>query len=123
MDFLMVKIGYNIFELVYLVLFERGRFDFSSMFLHHVCNLMLVYSAYSMNMFKLGGPIMAVHDLTDIFVSFMKIVYEFFSFYWLLLSYLTMLISFIYCRLIVLPFFILKPLYDRYEESSSVQLK
>lgn len=108
MDFIILKLGYNIFEIVYLLCFERNRFDFSSMFLHHVCNLILVYSAYSINMFKLAGPIMAVHDVTDIFVSFMKIVYEFFSFYWLLVSYLVMLISFIYCRLIVLPFFILK---------------
>ena len=118
MDFIILKHGYNIFEIIYLVLFERDRFDFSTMFLHHVCNLMLVYSAYSINMFKLAGPIMAVHDVTDIFVSLMKVVYELCSFFYQIISYITMLISFIYYRIIVLPFFILKQLYDRYEETN-----
>lgn len=57
--------------------YKRSRHDFYEMATHHFATIMLVYSTYSLNIMKLGGPIMLIHNYTDIYIQVLKISFEF----------------------------------------------
>lgn len=66
--------------MLYLVINNRKRHDFSELFLHHFVTNSCTYLSYSTNFIKTGAAVLLPHDITDLFVANMKITYEFFGF-------------------------------------------
>lgn len=103
-DFYLIKLAYHVFESINVLLFHRGRHDFSEFLLHHIVTITLVGFSYVTNFIPIGAVIMLVMDTTDIFVAFFKLTVDFND----ILErpgFLSMFFSWIYLRLYIFPFY------------------
>ena len=73
------KLTYYFDELVTVFLYHRHKHDFYEMTSHHLATITLVYSTYATNLLGWGGPIMILHNISDIFLSVFKLSIEFCS--------------------------------------------
>lgn len=110
-DFYVFKLSYHLYELVYCLIFQRKRSDFPEYVLHHLITGSLIFFSYSLNMLSLGSVVMLVHDITDLTVTIFKLCIDITPVAVQLVSYLSMLVSWIYYRLWFFPGYIIYHLY------------
>ncbi|CEO99537.1 hypothetical protein PBRA_007270 [Plasmodiophora brassicae] len=53
--------------------FDTRRKDFVEMFIHHIVTIPLIVASYCVNFERIGGTIMIVHDLSDVFLEAAKL--------------------------------------------------
>jgi hypothetical protein len=107
-EFYIVKFSYYSHELVYTFIHNRHKPDFSELFLHHFVTNVLVFFSYTTNSTKVGGAVLMLHGISDIWTANMKMMIDFSSEAMIVVWYFTMLISFVYTRIFVFPFIVLK---------------
>lgn len=118
-EWYLVKLGYYSHEMLFHLAYHRQRHDFTEIMLHHFLTNVLVWFSYSTSALKIGSIVMLTHDFSDIWVANMKIVFEFQGKLGQLCAYLLMFCSFVYTRLVVFPFVIIRQFYERYTETSN----
>lgn len=64
-----VEMGFYAFSIPHLLLFETKRKDFFVMVMHHLVTLLLIAFSLSFNFMRIGVPVMALHDVCDIFLE------------------------------------------------------
>jgi TLC domain len=102
---------YHLYELLYSILFHRGRADFPEYVLHHLMTWSLIFFSYSLNMLPMGCVVMLVHDVTDLSVTLFKLTIDVTPIYVQAITYGTMLVSWVYFRLWFFPRNIIYRLY------------
>lgn len=107
-EWYLVKIGYYTFEMFFHCTYHRKRQDFSELFLHHFITNTCSILSYSTNMMKTGAAVLLPHDFSDIFIGILKVAYEFLPFWGQMVSFFLLFTSFIYTRLYVFPFVVIK---------------
>jgi hypothetical protein len=107
-EFYVIKLGYYSHEMFYTLLYNRHKPDFSELILHHFVTNWLVFFSYTTNFLKIGAIVMLLHGISDIWVANMKMMYEFSSERMTKVWYYIMLVSFVYTRVIVFPFIVIK---------------
>ena len=104
----MVSIGYHLQSTIYHCCFVERRADFYQMVFHHVVTLWLIVLSFYIGGTRTGVLIIFVNDVPDFFMYVCKCLGD--SRHALLLvlpSYALMLLSYLYFRIIVMPYTIL----------------
>ena len=102
-EYFMMQLGYHFHSLIIQVT-GKIRSDFMEMLLHHSLTVMLVSLAYLMNYLPISLLILYCHDISDAFICFTRVFVDT-SCKWVTFgSYLCVLISWCYTRLIIFPF-------------------
>ena len=84
--------------------------DYIQMYIHHVITLLLIMGSYYQGLFKIGVMVMFYHDFSDIFVDLLKLFNKIKIGYFLVeISFVLMVIVWIYDRLILYPLNIIIP--------------
>jgi hypothetical protein len=120
-EFYVMKLGYFSHEMLYTLIYNTHKPEFSEIILHHFVTNVLVFFSYSTNFLKSGALVMLLHGISDIFVSNMKMMYEFSSERMTRVWYFLMLFSFVYTRVIVFPFVVMMQIYEKGMESPIAQ--
>lgn len=107
----LIKFSYYAYELYESVVYLRKRHDFYEMFVHHLATIILVYSTFASNMLKTGGPIMLLHNFTDIFLQIFKLFFDFVTVPAKISIYFVFLGTWIYCRMVVFPIIYIHGIY------------
>lgn len=110
-DLYLIMSAYHLYELIFTLLFNRKRRDFSEMFLHHVATLGLIAVSFNTANIIAGANIMLLHDFTDIFVTFIRCVQFSTNDKLIKTSWGLMFISWVYFRLYYFPTRIIIPYY------------
>lgn len=105
--YLTIQLGYRIFSLLQHM-FNKARNDYIDMLLHHLMTVALIGLAYFMNYVAISVLVLLVHDLSDIFGYFVRIFIDTKYKNLTLISYVGLLIGWLYFRLIVFPFEIIR---------------
>lgn len=84
------------------------RKDFWEMFIHHIATIILISFSYVINMTKMGGLILLVHDSTDYFLEFAKMGRYSNRESVTNAGFVGFFISFVISRLCILPFWIFR---------------
>ncbi|XP_075488822.1 ceramide synthase LOH2-like [Primulina tabacum] len=104
----MCQCGFYICGIAALLTWETRRKDFFVMISHHVVTVILIAYSYITRFFRIGAVILALHDVSDVFLEAAKvfkysendlgasICFGFFAFSWLVL------------RLIIFPFWVIR---------------
>ena len=100
------------YELFYSVIFQRSRSDFPEYFLHHLMTWSLIFFSYSLNMLPMGSIVMLVHDVTDLTVTLFKLTVDVTHFIVQIITYASLLSSWIYFRIWFFPCYIIYKLYE-----------
>jgi hypothetical protein len=120
-EFYVIKLGYYSHEMLYTLLYNRHKPDFSEQILHHFVTNVLVFFSYTTNLLKTGALVMLLHGISDTWVANMKMMYEFSSERMTKVWYSIMLSSFVYTRIIIFPFVVIKQFYEQGMESPITQ--
>jgi hypothetical protein len=104
-------------------MYNRHRLDFSELFLHHFITNTCTILSYVTNFSKTGAAVLLPHDFSDIFIGILKMSYEFLPFWGQFVSFIGLFSSFVYGRLYVFPFVVIKQFYERYTETDNVHAK
>eukprot|EP00727_Mastigamoeba_balamuthi_P001814 m51a1_g1163 hypothetical protein (543) ;mRNA; r:342248-352261 len=96
------------FSLHVLSASRRRRPDFAEMTLHHVCAVSLVALSYAHNFLRVGLVVMFIHASTDVFAYATKVVWETGHTRAVVVAYSFMTSTFLYCRLVVFPLWVLR---------------
>lgn len=103
-EFGMFTAGYNLSELVRHIFFAEHKSDFMEMMFHHICSGMLVIGYLLPNAHVWGAAYVVLHDWSEVFMYMARISqatpYDRIS----VLSLAGMYISWIWLRLIILPY-------------------
>jgi len=105
--YLTIQLGYHIFSLVQHML-NKAKNDYIDMLLHHFMTVALVGLAYFMNYLAISVLVLLVHDISDVFGYLVRIFIDTEYKNLTVLSYAGLLVSWLYFRLIVLPFEIMR---------------
>ena len=119
-DFYVFKLSYHLYELCYCLLLQRQRPDFPEYILHHLMTWSLIFFSYTLSMTPMGCIVMLVHDVTDLAVTFFKLTIDITPLFVQMLSYVTMLASWVYFRLWFFPVHIIYHLYWECYEGGKV---
>lgn len=111
-DFYIFKLSYHMYELFYSVLFQRNRSDFPEYFLHHLMTWSLIFFSYSLNMLPMGSIVMLVHDVTDLTVTLFKLTVDVTHIIVQIITYVSLLTSWVYFRIWFFPCYIIYKLYE-----------
>lgn len=122
-EWYLVKIGYYSFEFFFHCYYHRKRQDFSELFLHHFITNTCTFLSYITNFMKTGAAVLLPHDFSDIFIGILKMSYEFLPLWGQLVAFVMLFTSFVYTRLYVFPFVVIKQFYERYLETESTHAK
>ena len=76
-EWYLIKLGYYSHEFLFHLIYHRKRHDFTEIMLHHFLTNVLTWFSYSTGALKIGSIVMITHDFSDIWVAYMKIVFEF----------------------------------------------
>ena len=103
--------GFNLLMLLRHFFLGKGR-DFVEMCLHHLVALGLYGTCYMINVLEIGAIIAFLHDFSDVFVNLSRVFsdtkYENVTAF----CFLTMLVTWLYARMIALPYCIYKLWYS-----------
>ena len=110
-DFYVFKLSYHMYELVYCLAYQRKRPDFPEYVLHHLMTWSLIFFSYSLSMTSLGCIVMLVHDVTDLAVTLFKLTIDITPIAIQAITYVQMLVSWVYFRLWFFPVHIIYHLY------------
>lgn len=102
-EYFVIQLGYHLHSLIVHVA-GKIRNDFMEMLLHHSITVMLVSLAYLMNYLPMSLLILYSHDISDAFVSYTRFFVDTDFKKLTFLSYMLLMISWFYTRLIVFPF-------------------
>ena len=102
-DYIMIQLGYHFFSLLQH-LYKEPKNDFIEMLLHHVMTVSLVGLAYYMNYVTMSSLVLFVHDVSDVFGYLVRIFVDTNYKMITLSSYIGLLISWFYMRLVIFPF-------------------
>lgn len=105
--YLTIQLGYHIFSLIQHI-FNKAKNDYIDMLLHHLMTVALVGLAYFMNYVAISILVLLVHDLSDVFGYLVRIFIDTEYKNFAVLCYVGLLMSWLYFRLIVLPFEIMR---------------
>jgi len=116
-EFYLYQLGNHLYRLVHHVVEFRQDARFYEMFLHHYAAFLLIFYSYCFNYTAMGSIILVLHDIGDIFFSVAR-AYDSMknkvkAVWYLLVG--TMLVSWIYTRLVVLPGCLMKACYDHHD--------
>ncbi len=104
------ELSWYIHELICHFFAERKK-DNLAMLIHHVATITLIALSYQYNVLFIGTLITTLHNLSDIFLHGAKITshmqYEFLT----VINAILMLVSWIYSRLYIYPFYVIKSVY------------
>jgi len=106
-EYLMVQLGYHLSAFI-LLFTKQIRKDFLEMFLHHFITLFLLGLAYLMNYWPISLMILFVNDVSDAFVSYTRVFVDTIYSKIALVFYVFLMFSWVYMRLIVFPFELLR---------------
>ncbi len=106
-DIYVVKLSYHLYELIYTLIFQKGRRDFAEINLHHFLTLILILYSYSTKFMPAGATIMFIHDITDSTVSIFKLCVDITAKWVQTAAYVLMLTSWVYFRLYIFPIHII----------------
>jgi len=104
----LVELGYAMHSLVFHLCIKR-RNDFVEMIVHHIVTILLVAFSYLSGQYRVGIPVLLLHDLPDVFVYFTKSSVDSGSTVRTLAGYLGMVASWAYLRLYVFPLKVIYP--------------
>jgi hypothetical protein len=114
----LATMGYHLYQTA-LHMSHPARNDFVEMFLHHVVTILLYGGSYMCNFTRAGASIMFLHDIADIFSSFVRCYTETNILSLLLVSVAGMTLSWAYTRLFVFPYMIYHSLINYSEDRAS----
>ncbi len=107
----MVSLGYHLHSTIYHSFFVMRRNDYYELVLHHVLTLWLIILSYFEGYIRVGSIIMFMNDIPDIFVYSSKMLSETLFVKASIVSYVGLLLSYLYFRLIVFPMVIIPTIY------------
>jgi hypothetical protein len=99
----MVSLGYHIHSTVYHCFLLERRCDFGEMLLHHTLTLWLMVLSYIDGYSRIGLLIVFLNDVPDIFVYTTKSLGDTVFVKLSIVSYIGLVISYAYFRLVVFP--------------------
>ena len=99
----MVSLGYHIHSTVYHCFFLERRGDFGEMLLHHALTLWLMVLSYIDGYSRIGLLIVFLNDVSDIFVYSTKTLGDTHFVKTSIASYLGLVVTYFYFRLVVFP--------------------
>lgn len=117
-EFYLLKLAYHFYEFVATLLLHFKRKDFPEYILHHFVTLVLISFAYCFNYYAIGAITMLAHDFSDIFVSICKLCIDVTRPSTTWLSYLLMVVTWVYFRLWFFPKHIIYEYYLQTNEST-----
>jgi len=100
----MYTAGYNFSELIRHSLFEKPKSDFIEMMFHHICSVMLMIGYLFPNGHVWGAPMNVLHDWSEVFMYLCKISQATPHDYFTFVALSGMYLSWIWTRLIILPY-------------------
>lgn len=118
-DFYVMKIAYNIFELVKSLIFDTKRRDFPEFFFHHLVTLSLIMFSYTLNFLPAGAVILLIHDLGDVVVSLFKLCADAYGTKITMGTFALVLVYWAYFRLFYFPYFLMRNNYYETMDSPS----
>jgi len=68
-EFYLTQFSFYVHSIVALILMEVHRKDFSAMFFHHVVTMSLIGFSYGIGYVKIGGIVLALHDVNDVLLE------------------------------------------------------
>ncbi|KAF8111827.1 hypothetical protein N665_0072s0039 [Sinapis alba] len=85
--------GLNVYSLFALFFWETRRSDFKVMIVHHIVTIFLIILSYVFRFSRVGSVILALHEITDVFVEIAKMCkysgLETMATVWFILCFLT----------------------------------
>jgi len=106
--YMLTELGYHLQSLMFRVYKQRHRNDFLEMALHHSTTVMLISFSFVMNYLRIGTLLLFVHNLVDINIYAIKTTVDTEYIKATVFIYVSLLISYAYYRLYVIPFVILR---------------
>lgn len=105
-----LELIFYINSLIFLF-FENKMKDFYVLIFHHLITLFLIIGSFRFNIIRYGIIVMIIHDVSDPFLEFSKLLIYFekkkeANFIFLIFTFI-----FIFSRLLIFPFFILIPIF------------
>ena len=107
-EFYVIKLSYYSHEMLYVLTYYRNKPDFSELVLHHFVTIILVFFSYSTNCLRIGAVVLILHGISDVWVANLKVMIEISPRKYLIVAYFIMLSSFVYTRVIVFPFIVIR---------------
>jgi hypothetical protein len=101
-----VQLAFYIQDIAFQLQHYR-RNDFTEMIIHHVCTIFLILWSFYFNCSQMGAVIMFLHDIADIPAATTKMFVDTPYVAATLISYVSLLISWSWTRLYVLPAFVI----------------
>jgi hypothetical protein len=109
--YIMVSLGYHIHSFAFHLAEGKKRNDFYEMSLHHILTITLIFFSYMINHLHAAALILFVNDLGDVSTYAVKCTTDTKHTYITFAVYLTVLASWGFYRLYVLPFAIVYPFF------------
>jgi hypothetical protein len=105
--YLVIQLGYHLFSLFQHML-KKPKNDYIEMLLHHLVTVALISIAYFMNYVTISVVILFVHDFSDVFGYIVRIFVDTEYKSITLVGYVGLLVTWLYLRIIVFPFDIIR---------------
>ena len=96
---------------------RKSNSDFKVMLIHHVVTLSLVISGYLARHFNHGLVVAYLHDVTDIFLEFSKLLNYTVGDPWSVFTFFQFMVAFFVTRIVVYPIYIILPMLNRIGET------
>lgn len=74
--FSLITMGYHVMDLIHHIFIKERFRDYEEMLLHHASTVILYAANITVNIYPAGCPIMFLHDATDIFIAFSRMIAE-----------------------------------------------
>eukprot|EP01018_Ginkgo_biloba_P002348 Gb_35987 [translate_table: standard] len=100
--------GFYTYSIFAAIFWETRRSDFVVTMTHHVATVILIILSYLLRFARVGSVVLAIHDATDVFLEFSKMIKYTGSDLIPSISFIVFLISWVVLRLIYYPFWILR---------------
>ena len=71
-----ICLSYFSSDLIYLLFIYERQNDFFTMILHHICTISLIIFSYITNYSNIGSIVLLLHNASDIFVHFTRILIQ-----------------------------------------------
>lgn len=100
--------GFYIYSIVALLIWETRRKDFHVMMTHHVVSIGLIAFSYVTGFFRIGSVVLALHDVSDIFLESAKLFKYTGVELGASVSFCLFVLSWVLLRLIYFPFWVIR---------------
>lgn len=96
--------GYHLYNLVYHIIYKTSNPTYMEMLLHHLVTWLLIFYSYNVNLSNFGFAMMMIHDIGDFCMNNAKVCRDLKLFKgWVLdILYASIVITFLYLRVIVM---------------------